>query len=133
MGIDYGAKRIGIALSDEGGSFAFPEAVIETSQSAIATIADIAHKAHVTRVVMGESVDLSVNENPIASDAKKCAEALERELNVPVSFVSEVFTSQHARRQFEQSEKTRKPQKREVVDASAAALILQSYLDTNHE
>ena len=129
LGIDYGAKRIGVALSNEEKTIAFPEQVIPNTPRAIPRIADLIDEQGVSEVIMGESVDFSGTPNPIMRSGIAFAQALEEQTGITVVFERETYTSAQAHRQFELKEKTRKPLKRERVDASAAALILQSYLD----
>jgi RNase H-fold protein (predicted Holliday junction resolvase) len=67
-------------------------------------------------------------ENPIAGDAGALGDALAERAGVPVFYESEVFTSAEARRMHHKEEKSRAPKRHPAVDASAAALILTSYL-----
>jgi putative Holliday junction resolvase len=118
--IDYGTKRIGIATSDDGGSMAFPLCVVENSKAAVVEIAALCRKEGVTAVVVGESHNLMMGHNPIMSEINAFAEALGRELMLPIFFMTEVFTSREA--MHLQGDNAHN-------DASAAAIILQSYID----
>jgi len=120
LGVDYGSKRIGLALSDEAGTMGFPHAIIPNTPRLIDELCALIAKENVNAVVIGESRTLAGGENPIARDARAQGELLALRAGVPVFFESEVFTSAEARRV---------PQLRDArVDASAAALILTSYL-----
>jgi putative transcription antitermination factor YqgF len=134
LGIDYGTKRIGVAVSDETKRFAFPHAIVQNGDTALRDIAAIASEQGVERIVMGLSLDHAGAENPVMKKARAFAVALEatlgEQLSKPIVFVSEAFTSSMALRQFETNEKTRSPKKRHTIDDSAAALILQTFLDT---
>lgn len=122
LGIDYGSKRIGLALSDEAGSVAFPHSVIPAGPGSISAVVKLIKQEAVGRVVMGESRDFKGNANPIMKDIAWFKEKLETEAGVPVVFEAEFLTSAAASRiQGERAD----------IDASAAALILQSYLDRN--
>lgn len=133
LGIDYGTKKIGLALSDEAGTMGFPHSIIPNTPRLVDELGALIAKENVGVVVVGESRDLAGGENPIAKDAQTLGTALTEHLGVPVFYESEVFTSAEARRMPEKQEKTRAPKARVNVDASAAALILTSYLShTKH-
>jgi putative holliday junction resolvase len=130
LGIDYGTKRIGLALSDVGAQFAQPYSVIENSKATkskvITKIINIIKAEEVSEIVLGESKDFKGTDNKVMSairDFKKTLEdalALESVPVVPVIFEPEFLTSHQA--EYFQG-------KHDLLDASAAALILQSYLD----
>jgi len=126
LGIDYGKKRIGVALSDEGGEFAFPFSVIDNGKSAVAKIKEICVSEGVKKIVVGESLDSEGRENPIMKEARFFAEELSGGTGTEIFFEKEFMTSVEAHRfAFKEQEK----KGRQEVDASAAALILQRYLD----
>lgn len=131
LGVDYGKRRVGLALSSEDGVFAFPLTVLENNAQLIQEVVRSMSAEGVSMMVVGESRTFSGEENSINARAQAFAEEVKKETNCTVVFEDETLTTQHARRAHEQKEKTRKPQRGEVVDASAAALILQSYLDKN--
>ncbi len=132
LGIDYGSKKIGLALSDEAGTMGFPHAIVPNTSHFIDDLCALIAKENVGAVVIGESRTLAGGENPIAADARALGDALMLRSGIPTDYESEVFTSAEAHRQHELGEKTRKPKKRVNVDASAAALILTSYLSRTH-
>ncbi|OGG80071.1 hypothetical protein A3J11_01185 [Candidatus Kaiserbacteria bacterium RIFCSPLOWO2_02_FULL_55_12] len=128
LGIDYGSKRVGLALSDEAGTMGFPHAVVaNTPRLSDELCARIAEKG-VGMVVIGESRDLQGGENPIAEKARALGDELSARAGVPIAYESEIYTSAEARRAAGAQEKPRAPKARGSVDASAAALILTSYL-----
>jgi putative Holliday junction resolvase len=131
LGIDYGSKRVGLALSDESGSMGFPHSVVATGD-ARAAVKKIYAEGRVDAVVIGESRDLLGAENPIAREAKEFAAWIEHELSLPIHWEPEVYTSAEARRAPSKEGKTRKPSSHAPVDSSAAALILTSYLSHTH-
>lgn len=128
LGIDYGLKRTGLALSDEGGTIALPHSVIPTKQ-ALDEIASIALREKVGTFVIGDSRDFSGAENAIMEQAKAFGRALRERTGLPVEFEQELFTSAEAARPPHKEQKTRKPKTRAPLDAKAAALMLQSFLD----
>lgn len=132
LGVDYGTKKIGLALSDEAGTMGFPHATIPNTVKLPTELADLIAREGVGAVVIGESRTLPGGENAVAAEARLLGEALAEAAGVPVYYESEVFTTAEAKRPPEKAAKTRKPASRRGVDASAAALILTSYLSRHH-
>jgi putative Holliday junction resolvase len=126
LGIDFGSKKVGLALSDEAGQMGFPHGILPNDGRLIDEILSLVERKGVGAVVMGESRNFTGEENPIARDAKAFAQLLERRSGISVSFEPEMLTTQEARRGFDG---VREPGAgRQEVDASAAALILTSFL-----
>lgn len=118
LGVDYGTKKVGLALSDEGGSVAFPHSVIPNTSALHDNINDILEREHITAVIVGHSVGHDGTENPVMKDIHAFKEALATR-GVDVRFEPEFFTTAQAKRHTSDT----------LADASAAALILQSFLD----
>jgi len=128
LGIDYGSKRVGLALSDEDGTMGFPHATVANTPRLIDELCALVAKENIGAAVIGESRNFHGEENPIAKDAGALGSLLAERSGVPVFYESETFTSVEARRAPAKSEKTRSPKKHKNVDASAASLILTGYL-----
>ena len=124
LAIDYGKKKIGIATSDDGGEMAFPGMVIENNKMLLTEVKQLCKELKIGAIVMGESLDQNGKPNAIAKDARAFAVLLEDTLDLPLSFEKEWMTSVHARAMQEG---------KEIVDDSAAALILQRYLDKKNK
>lgn len=120
IGIDYGTKRTGIAVSDETETLAFPHDVWETTKDLAEEIAVFARERGAGAIVIGESHDLAGNPNPVAKDIEKLVSNLKAQLSVPIYYEPEFFTSQEAARIQGEGKGS---------DASAAALILQSFIE----
>src|SRR3989344_6826003 len=120
LGIDYGTKRIGVAISDEGGSMAFPYAILENSKSCVGEIKTICAHESVESIIIGESVDYKGQPNPVKKEIDKFITGLQRVIDIPIIEEREFLSTQQAR--YYQT-------KRKHVDDSAATIILQSYLD----
>ena len=134
LGIDYGSKKVGLALSDEAGAMGFPHAITPNTPRLVDELCALIAKENVGAVVIGESRTLEGGENPIAESARALGNMLTERAGMPVFYESEVFTSAAARRAPEKEMKSRAPKKHIAVDASAAALILTSYLSrVDHE
>lgn len=120
LGVDYGEKRIGIAISDESGAIAFPKAVLPGDRNLLPSLTRIVSEEHISAIVFGESHNYNGTENRIMAAASACARALAAATGIPVYFEPEFLTS----RQAEHIQG-----KTAATDASAAAIILQSYID----
>ena len=114
LGLDVGEEQVGIAVSDDSGSIAFPLEQIE-QKTCIEHILELVDKRDISVVVLGESVNLDGSDNPIMKNIHEIADTLRG--RVQVVFEPEQFSTQAARRLGKGS------------DAEAAAIILQSYLD----
>lgn len=119
LGVDYGKKRVGIALSDGEGSFAFPKMVLSESPHLAKEIGELAKREGVSTIVIGESRDYGGRENPLLKDIH----LLERVL------MDEGFTVVLEPEYGSSHEAARFQGKGPLHDASAAAIILQRYLD----
>jgi putative Holliday junction resolvase len=133
LGIDYGTVRVGLALSDESGAMGFPHGIVPNTPRLLDTIVTLLEKENVGAVVIGESKDFMGEDNKIAAAARELGARVLERAKVPVYFESETFTSVEARRKPSKELKSRAPKARGAIDASAAALILTSYLSrANH-
>jgi putative Holliday junction resolvase len=121
LGIDYGTKRIGIAISDENGEFAFPKGIIN-APNAVAEIVKLCEKESIGTIVIGKSVASNGVENEIVERAELFGKKLSTELSLPIFFQQESFSTVEAHR-YQVSAGSR--------DDSAAAIILQRFLDIN--
>lgn len=132
LGIDYGSKRVGLALSDENASFAFPYKIISNNMELLDTVHNICGTEEVSAIVLGESHDLSGQPNKIMGSIEEFKRNIEAELDIPVYFQKEFMTTVEARgREGKEKNNAKKvtKEKQAPADASAAALILQRYLD----
>lgn len=131
IGIDYGTKRVGIALSDDEGRLAFPYAILPQDKNLPQKIAEICAKEGAGAIVIGESRDFNQKENPIMPAVRALKTALEKETGLPVYLEPEMLTSVQARHPIGKSpmRKSRKKTQRKPVDSAAAAIILQGYID----
>jgi putative Holliday junction resolvase len=124
LGIDFGTKKVGLALSDEAGRMGFPHASIPNDGKLIDYVREIIKNKEVSVVVLGDSRDFSGNENAVMAKAKAFAADLERTTDVKIEWEPEGMTTQEARRDPEGVYTG----SHAAVDASAAAIILTSYL-----
>jgi putative holliday junction resolvase len=121
LGIDYGARRVGIAISSEEGNMAFPKCVLPNDRYLIERIAALCEEEDITAIVLGESKNYEGVPNPIMKKILIFKKTFEETIGLPVYLHPEFLTS---------AEAERIQGKNELHDASAAALILKSYLES---
>src|SRR3989344_7398246 len=119
LAIDYGAKRIGLAISAE--DIAFPRGVLENNASLLAALSELVAKEKVTHIVVGDTRSFRGGENPVTKDAESFIEKLKKETGLSVTSAWEAGSSVEASRYA--------PEGRPHDDSAAAAIILQRYLD----
>lgn len=136
LGIDFGEKRVGISLSDEGVRLAFPHTTLINKKDLLNEVLDLAKEYDVEKIVIGDSKDFNMKENRIMEKAYDFADALKEKSKqkIEVVFHAEFMTSvQVEKTHFQLSErhKDRGIKKGKNIDSQAAAIILQSYIDSN--
>lgn len=120
MAIDYGAKRVGLASTDETGHFALPRAVLTNDETLLDKVLRFKKEEGIEKIIIGESRDFKGQPNSILWEIAKFKAEIEKR-GVEVIFHPEVLTTVEARRLQGTTPMT---------DASAAALILKSYIDS---
>ena len=133
LGIDYGQKRIGLALSDPTGTIATPlETLLRRTgkRPPLTRLEALAREHAVDQLVVGLPRTLSGSENEWCAEVRGVGDRLAERLSVPVAFVDERMTSQRAERAVRGLGLPKKERERKGrVDAAAAQLILQAWLD----
>ena len=133
MGIDFGERRTGVALSDPTGTLASPFETIERragQRLPLKALEEIARAQGVVALVVGVPIDLAGEETEWTLRVRAAGEELARRLGLPVEFVDERFTSVQAQRAVRSSGlPKRERERKDRVDRAAAALILQGWLD----
>jgi putative Holliday junction resolvase len=119
MGIDYGSKNVGIALTDEGGQMAFPHGVLPNDKDLQEKIENLIEQKGVTEIVIGHSLGRDGKPNAIHTQVESLMTNLTLSLGIPIHLQPEQYTTQEA---------VRLQGKNSQVDASAATIILNSYL-----
>jgi putative Holliday junction resolvase len=136
LGIDYGARRVGLALSDATGTLASPWRMLQRPPSEAATldllIREIEHLANeddgLAAVVVGWPRRLDGSATHQTPLVETFARALEQRVNIPVILQDERLTSHEAEARLAIRERDWRRRK-EKLDAAAAAIVLQDYLD----
>ena len=129
IGFDFGSRRIGVAVGETSTRIASPLGAIEgeANDARFDAIGRIVDEWHPAGFVVGLPRHADGSEHAVAKLAEKFARRLEARYGVPVAFVDETLTSADAEASLKRT-RTRAGRKSDV-DALAAALILQSFLD----
>lgn len=130
LALDVGTKRIGVAVSDELGLLATPRTVIfrRSTQAALEEIARLAHSEEATLVVVGLPISLDGQLHDQARSVQRFAERLRKMLDVPLVYADEMLSTVRAEERL-RAAGVRPNRIRERIDAEAAAVILDEYLD----
>lgn len=131
MGLDYGDRRIGVAVSDAFGWTAQGLTVVETRRDGgeLDKLVEIAKENEVSEVVVGLPKNMNGSIGPRGEVCMAFAEQLKERLQLPVHLWDERLTTVAAERTLKEAEISLKKRK-QVVDKMAATLILQNYLDS---
>ena len=129
LGVDYGTKRVGLALSDPLGLTARPLAVVPRSKI-VEEVVSLVKEQEVGTIVVGLPTGLGGDEGMSASEARKLADELATATGVDVVLRDERYTSRMAESALLESGMKRR-RRRESVDKVAAAILLQDSLDDN--
>jgi putative Holliday junction resolvase len=129
LALDVGERRIGVAVSDPSGTLATPHNVIQRRSKAqdFATIAQLVDEMEIERVVVGLPLSLSGDMGPQARRVTRYARALAQSLDVPIDLYDERYSTVTATERLAASERKRG---QVPIDAAAAAVILQDYLES---
>jgi putative holliday junction resolvase len=123
LGIDYGSKRVGLALTNEEGTMAFPHTVLPNDEQLLKTIESLIEKEGVTHIVVGHSLNKAGEPNAVHARIEEFIQDLTLHIGLPVDLEPEQFTTQAA---------LRIQGRNAMTDASAAALILDGFITRTH-
>jgi putative Holliday junction resolvase len=135
LAIDLGTRRVGLALSDEGGRFATPYDVVEVTSPEVAAskVLEVIAKEGVQRVVLGLPLNMDDSIGPAARQAIAWGSDLARRAQRPIVYVDERLSSFAAEQDLNDrkrgGERLTRKRRREQLDALAAAGFLQAFLD----
>jgi len=130
LGVDWGQRRVGLAMSDPTGVIATPFQVLEVhgDGAAIRGILQVLEPHKVDRIVVGLPLSLNGSESPQTLKARRFAEKLALKTRVPVFYIDERLSSRQAERDLI-GMGVRRERRKETVDSVAASLLLQAALD----
>jgi putative Holliday junction resolvase len=135
LGIDYGTAKTGLAISDETGKIAVPYGVLSNNKKITGKIAGLCLEKNIKKIIIGFSAEISKNKNSVSEQIKNFGKILGEKTGLEVVFETEVLTTKQAFSPAKaglprgKTASPRKLKKPPMMDASAAAIILQTYLD----
>ena len=131
LGLDLGARRIGLAISDEAARIAFPAGHLERQglEKDLQALQAVVQERAVTRIVIGLPLLLDGRDGAGAKAARRFAATLSEKTALPVELEDERLTTAQAERALREAPARRRLGRKQVVDAMAAALLLRSYLE----
>src|SRR5580698_9911982 len=132
LALDYGRKRIGLAISDELGLTAQPLLILtrKNRREDLARLRDICAKHGVARILVGHPLHITGEAGEMADEASAFAARIEKELKLAVELADERLTSWEAGQTMAESgNQARRKKKSPHLDDVAAAILLREYLD----
>jgi putative Holliday junction resolvase len=134
MGLDYGSKTVGVAISDELGITAQGVETITRSEEGklrrtLARIAELSQEYRINRIILGYPKNMDNSAGARVKKTEEFADMVRRRTGLPVVFWDERLTTVSAERVLMESG-VRREKRKAVIDKIAAVLILQNYLDS---
>ncbi|MCB1582365.1 MAG: Holliday junction resolvase RuvX [Xanthomonadales bacterium] len=131
LGIDYGSRRIGIAIAQTLTRQASPLKVLLNNQQFWHELENIINEWQVKQLILGLPMDMDGEEQEITRQVKNFGNKLKQQFSLPINYVDERLSSFAAERQFQQQRAagSSKAKDKRNIDAIAAQIILQSWLD----
>lgn len=134
MSIDFGLKRIGIALSDPLKKFASPFLTIPNDEKLFTNLKKIIEEKSVEKIILGLPDDSPNSSKSVYNDVIEFKSQLEEKFNIQVILWNETHTSKIAERRIIESVKSKKKrQDKGLIDMQSAAIILSEYLDSQNQ
>ena len=131
MGIDYGERRIGIALSDPLLTFAYPFITLQNDASFLLNLSKIIDEKKIVKVILGLPSECFKSSKELSQKVLKLKSEIETKNKIEVILWDEEYSSMIAKEKVIESvtKKSRRKEK-DLLDRHSAAVILQEYLDT---
>jgi len=131
MGIDYGSKRIGLALCDPLITFAYSYKTLINDNNFLKELKVIIKEKNVVKIILGLPSESYHASKILAEEVRKLKNEIETKLSLDVILWDEEFTSVLAEQQVLDSVKSKKKRKdKGLIDRNSAAIILQEYLNS---
>ena len=131
IALDYGEKRIGVAVSDPEGEFAFPAGVIDRrgSRKDIEALVELVNERAAVALVVGLPLHMDGRAGTEAEAARAFAAKLGEATGLPVDLLDERWTSREAERALREVQPRRRKRERARLDDAAATLLLRTWLE----
>ena len=118
LGVDYGLKWIGVAITDEGNKMAFPCETFENNFKLFTRLNELIKRENIYKIIIGLPLNKNMKPTNQTAEVENWAERLIKEVDLPIEFENEVLTTKAAVQSGAQNK-----------HSAAAAILLQSYLD----
>lgn len=128
LGIDYGL-HMGISVSDEKNSFAYPLCILNKKENIIEKLGEIIEEYNITSIVIGNPLNLDGSESLKSKEVLNFTEKLKENFNCEVVLVDERLTTVEANKMLLE---TKGKKRKKIIDAISATIILDSYLGRNN-
>jgi putative holliday junction resolvase len=132
LALDYGTKRIGVAISDFSQKIAFPREYIANTPDALTKIAAIVQQEDVELIILGNPKSLKNTETAMTKEVHNFLESLQNKVTIKLQLLDERLSSKHMEKELIKADFSRQKRK-ETIDSSAACFLLQGYLDRTKE
>ena len=125
VGIDWGARRTGIAVSDDGREFVFARAPIVSNGGAelVRAVVELVRTEKIAGIVIGLPLRMNGTESETTARVRAFADALSHETDTPIIFIDETLSSSEAQGQMG---RVRRADIKEKLDSNAARVILEN-------
>lgn len=129
LAIDYGEKRIGIAITDPLNIFAYPLITIQNDKDFFNNLKSILTQYKVVKILIGNPIKEDGSISKLLVKIEELKNEIEQKFNIPVILVDERYTSEIAKQRIIESVKSKKKRKdKSLLDKNAAAVILEDYM-----
>jgi len=130
LGIDFGLKRVGLALTDPMGAMAFPFRTVErtTRDALFEELARVLDSEKVEAIVVGLPLNLDGSDSMTTRQARNFAQSLSRRTDLPIHLMDERLSSAAAEEELIEAGLTKRAKRKKVLDQQAAVRILESWL-----
>ena len=132
LGIDYGIRRLGIAVSDPLGMLATPFRTVDTfsDEQSVTEVCNLIQETNAEKIIIGLPLNMNNTEGPMVKKVRDFIEKLKLKTNLPIELSDERLSSCLVERTLLEANMSRNKRKG-VRDKLAAQVILQGYIDTN--
>jgi len=131
LAIDFGTKRIGLAVTDPLNIFAYPLVTLQNDSKFFDRLIKITDEYNVVKIILGYPVKESGEESSGTQLVLKFKEEIEKKINLPVELIDERYSSSIAKERILQSVASKKKRRdKSLLDKNSAAVILEDYLRT---
>jgi len=131
LGIDYGARRVGIAITDPLLMFAYPLTTLQNDKNFWENFLQLFEEYNIQKIVLGYPLKESGEKSSSTELIEKFKRELEKKVKLPIILVDERYSSVIAKQQIIESVPSKKKRRNKgLIDKNAAAVILKEYLDT---